>query len=184
MKNIFIFVLCFSVLSGSVFAESKKKVELQKRVAELTAKRDVVVGEMNVLTAEYRGNVSKIAKMKLTARAGKDKRDKYDKTDVDSKTAKLIDRCVAARDKHLKLEEELHNRLAKSKEGIARAEKFDKALEEVVVVKQVQSELIKKRALVGQEVRVVVKELDKARLELKLLEEAEAKASEEESKNK
>ena len=178
MKNIFVLGLCFTIVAGpSVFAELTKVKELEKRVEALTINKSKAISDLQVLTDEFRKNTSKIAKVKGDARAGRDISNIYDKTDVDDETADLIDRCKAARDEYAKLEKELKDNFAKSEAGIAQAKRYDEAIKSIDVVKGEQSEVIKKRAIAAQDVRVVVKELKAAMQELKTAKEAEKKLS-------
>ena len=180
MKNIFVLGLCFTIVAGpSVFAELTKVQELEKRVEVLTITKSEAVSGLQVLTDEFRKNISEIAKVKSDARAGRDKSNIYDKTDVDDETADLIDRCRAARDEYAKLEKELKDHFAKSEAGIAQAKRYDEALKGMGVVKAEQSKVIKKRAIAAQDVRVVVKELEAAKQELKAAKDAEKKLSKE-----
>lgn len=171
MKNIFVFVLCLSVVCGSfVFAESTKKEDLQKKVAEIKAKQAEVAVRLAEITSQYATSSKKVQSLRKELRKGKLINSNYDKTGVDEETADLIDRFRDAEKRYAEVKKELDEHLAKSDAGIARVKKYEDSLGLLKEEKQSLRDIIQKRAEVLQEQRKIDDEL--AAAEVALLEQS------------
>ncbi len=170
MKNIFVSVLCVSMLSVSmIFASSSQVTELQKKIEALKVEDSEVSLQLSKVTKLYTESNKKIQLDRKELRKGKFITNRYDKTDVDKETADLIDKCMEAEKQYAELKKALDEHLANSKAGIAKAEKYDKAIANFKKEKDSLSDVIKKRAELLQQKKKITDELSAAGKELLML---------------
>ena len=172
MKNIFVYVVCFIMISGASLLAAITEKEAAKVVADLKVKKTEISSRLKVSTEKYIEYTQAVAKMKHTIRSGRTVIDKYNKTGVDEETVALIDRCLAAEKKYAELNKELNDRLAQSEAGKAKEKQFTDAVNKIQEFKEAQSDMIQSRAKVLHEEKIIKEDLAKAELELKAIQES------------